>query len=155
MRNELYFKDPETTDDGNVKEINHERYGWIKVINGSECVCFDPERLRKQLKEDGYSPEGSIEDWKENNIVITKTVKKKDKKPYITALSVIKNDSGKPTNTYAIPFSTFEKFITGTYDSSEKPSNTINTNNTQKQPKTLNSFVTESDALSALAEEGL
>ncbi|MEL7664128.1 MAG: DUF927 domain-containing protein [Methanosarcina mazei] len=155
MRNELYFKEPETTENGAIKEINHERYGWIKIIDGTECICFDHERLKKQLKEDGYSPEGSIEDWKENNIVITKTVKKKDKKPYITALSVIKNESGKPTNTYAIPFSTFEKFITGAYDSSEKPSSIGSACNTQKQPKTLNSFVTESDALSVLAEEGL
>lgn len=65
--NRIYFEDP--VEEG--KEINHERYGWIR----GNYICFIPIKIEEFVTKSGYNYLGCLEEWKNNKIIATRTKK--------------------------------------------------------------------------------
>lgn len=65
--NRIYFEDP--VEKG--KEINHERYGWIR----GNYICFIPIKLEEFVTKAGYNYLGCLEEWKNNKLIATRTKK--------------------------------------------------------------------------------
>lgn len=63
--NRIYFEDPA---DGE-KEINHERYGWIR----EKYICFNPLKLEDFVTKAGYNYLGCLEEWKNRGKIATRS----------------------------------------------------------------------------------
>jgi uncharacterized protein (DUF927 family) len=62
--NRIYFEESE---DG--KEINHERYGWIR----DKYICFNPNKIEEFVTKAGYNYLGCLEEWRKHEIILTRT----------------------------------------------------------------------------------
>ena len=71
--NEVYFR-------GEEDSLNHERYGWVRGEGTDECVCFNPDKLKKYLNTEigPNTYEASVDEWKNLGILIPKIQRNKD-----------------------------------------------------------------------------
>jgi Superfamily II helicase and inactivated derivatives len=171
-RNSVYFEEDEEEKDNKLsdldeetiftekKDINHERYGWVRKctlkdpegnkIATEECVCFDPKVLKKLLKEEEYAFEGVLKDWRDKDLIYYSWEGKGENRYKNTTqvIRIVKGGIQTSTRAIVIPFS---KILDKTGGNDEYPELALNDQHAGKKAlkgakdvlETLNLPVTE------------